>query len=219
MYERNGTVYLNINGQIQTISSHGVKHHAVPMMPKLSASKRFISYTLCNDKNNSCNMIVKEIASKREVVLEGAKELTWHSVIDILLYALSKEDKEHKSIESEIYLYDAQGMHLTQLTQSKEFVEINPIFSEEGDVIYCEEAKSKKLLFLVIAFMRAKDGFKPAWFYLLGWTSLLLATFLMYHFHFKDFTMFVGAFMEAVTLAWGLVYVSGFGVKSKCLKQ
>jgi len=150
VYEKNGTVYLNINGQIQTIASHGVKHHAVPMMPKLSASKRFISYTLCNDKNNSCDMIVKEIASKREIVLEGAKELNWHSGMDILLYALSKEDTEHNSIESEVYLYDAQGMHLTQLTQSKEFVEINPIFSEEGDVIYCEEAKSKKLLYFAL---------------------------------------------------------------------
>jgi len=27
--------------------------------------------------------------------------------------------------------------------------------------------------------------------------------------------MFVGVFIEAFMLAWGLVYVSGFGVKSK----
>ncbi len=70
------------------------------------------------------------------------------------------------------------------------------------------------LLFLLSAIIRIKNGFKPAWFYLLGWLGLLLCLFLMDFYHFSSFTMFVGVFIEAVMLAWGLVYVSGFGAKS-----
>jgi hypothetical protein len=71
------------------------------------------------------------------------------------------------------------------------------------------------LLYLITAILRIKDGFKPAWFYLFGWIGLLLAIFLQDYFHFKEFTMFIGVFVEAVMLAWGLVYVSGFGTKNK----
>ncbi len=66
------------------------------------------------------------------------------------------------------------------------------------------------LLFLLSAIIRIKNGFKPAWFYLLGWLGLLLCLFLMDFYHFSNFTMFIGVFIEAVMLAWGLVYVSGF---------
>ena len=497
VYEKNGTVYINLQGEPQKIVSHGAKHSSTLMMPKLSASKRFISYTLCNDKNNSCQMTVRNIASKQEVVLAEAKNVTWHPYLDVLLYAVSKSDNGHNFTQSEIYLYDIHGHSITQLTDSSEFIEINPIFSKDGNSIYCDDAKTNRLvyfslnggnrdtyisaikfyktpntlldieeikkrshlflpieeekrfceknmtywieieldkatksglyrtithpflfnknsfskkqlliknkeqgvtydinkkydisfnyeagidethyyfrlesyalstpflqgffkvekrkeqfyepnynevykaiiykllsaivigmilmsalytaiiyvyrrqkefiyytlmqvsmsllllttfrelfhsndyvglfsllvaffgtlftqaffktkeylpklnivlnfylvlivadmiwifddvllkynlygffglLFLVIAFIRAKDGFKPAWFYLLGWTGLLLATFLMYYFHFNNFTMFVGVFVEAVMLAWGLVYVSGFGVQKK----
>lgn len=66
------------------------------------------------------------------------------------------------------------------------------------------------LIYLIVAVIRIKDGFKPAWFYLLGWIGLLLSIFLQDYFHFHKFTMFTGVFVEAVMLAWGLVYVSGF---------
>jgi len=52
VYETNGTVYLNLKGKAQKIASHGAKHSTEPMIPKLSASKRFISYTLCDDNGS-----------------------------------------------------------------------------------------------------------------------------------------------------------------------
>jgi hypothetical protein len=62
------------------------------------------------------------------------------------------------------------------------------------------------LLFLLTAILRIKDGFKPAWFYLFGWIGLLLTIFLMDFYHMSNFLMYVGVFIEAVMLAWGLVF-------------
>jgi len=66
------------------------------------------------------------------------------------------------------------------------------------------------ILYLIIAIIRIKNGFKPAWFFLFGWIGLLLAIFVQDYFHFPPFTMFVGVFIEAVMLAWGLVFVGGY---------
>jgi hypothetical protein len=62
------------------------------------------------------------------------------------------------------------------------------------------------LLFLLTAILRIKDGFKPAWFYLFGWIGLLLTIFLMDFYHMSNFLMYVGVFIEAIMLAWGLVF-------------
>jgi len=63
------------------------------------------------------------------------------------------------------------------------------------------------LLYLLTAILRIKKGFTPAWFYLLGWTGLLGAIFLGDYFHIGSyFIMFVGVAIEAIMLAWALVY-------------
>jgi len=145
VYEINGTVYLNLKGKAQKIVSHGTKHSSEPMMPKLSASKRFISYTLCDD-NGSCLMRVRNIASKKEVILKDAEGVTWHPYDDVLLYALS-EDDGHNITQSEVYLYDANRNSITQLTDSSEFVETGPIFSKDGNTVYCDDAKTGRLVY------------------------------------------------------------------------
>jgi hypothetical protein len=147
VYERNGTVYINLQDKPQMIVSHGAKHGSTPMMPKLSASKRFISYVLCNDKNNSCHMTVRHIASKKEVILNEATNVTWHPQIDVLLYAVSKRDNEHNFTQSEVYMYDVHRQSITQLTDSSEFIETNPIFSKDGNTIYCDDAKTNRLVY------------------------------------------------------------------------
>ena len=145
VYETNGTVYINLNGKVQKIVSHGTKHGSEPMMPKLSASKRFISYTLC-DNNGSCLMRVRNIASKKEVILKDAEGVTWHPYDDVLLYALSKDDG-YNITQSEVYLYDANRNSITQLTDSSEFVETGPIFSKDGNTVYCDDAKTGRLVY------------------------------------------------------------------------
>jgi len=146
VYEVNGTVYINLNGKPQKIVSHGTTHSSIAMMPKLSASKRFISYILCDDKNSSCLMRVRDIASKKEVILKDAEGVTWHPYDDILIYALSKDDG-YKITQSEVYLYDANQNRITQLTDSSEFVEISPVFSKDGKRVYCDDAKTDRLVY------------------------------------------------------------------------
>ena len=133
-------------GKIQKIVSHGTKHSSEPMMPKLSASKRFISYTLCDD-NGSCLMSVRNLASKKEVILKDAVGVTWHPYAEILLYALSKSDDGYNFSQSEVYMYDANENSITQLTDSSEFIEINPIFSKDGNTVYCDDAKTNRLVY------------------------------------------------------------------------
>jgi len=148
VYESNGTVYLNLKGKDQKIASHGAKHSTEPMIPKLSASKRFISYTLCDD-NGSCLMRVRNIASKKEVILKDAVGVTWHPYDDVLLYALSKDDG-YNITQSEVYLYNANRNSITQLTDSSEFVETGPIFSKDGNTVYCDDAKTNRLVYFAL---------------------------------------------------------------------
>jgi len=145
VYESNGTVYINLKGKVQKIVSHGAKHSSEPMMPKLSASKRFISYTLCDD-NDSCLIRVRNIALNREVILKDAVDVAWHPHDDVLLYTLS-EDDGHNITQSEVYLYDANKNSITQLTDSSEFVETGPIFSKDGNTVYCDDAKTNRLVY------------------------------------------------------------------------
>ena len=64
------------------------------------------------------------------------------------------------------------------------------------------------VLFLVAGVIRIIQGSKIAWFYLIGWFFLILATFLMEYYYqsIPFYTFFLAAGMEAMMLAWGLTY-------------
>ncbi len=146
-YEENGTVYINFNGKPKAVASNGKKYHDMVMMPKLSASKTFISYTWCNEKTENCDVVVKNLRTDKEVVLESAGSVAWHPTQDVLVYDVADSDNGHNFTKSEVYLYRARENSTIQLTDTDDFVEINPIFSKDGNSIYCDDDKSNKLVF------------------------------------------------------------------------
>ena len=62
--------------------------------------------------------------------------------------------------------------------------------------------------YLIVAFLRLKQGFKPAKFFLIGWGALVLSLFLLEY--FEEFLVFnlllVGSPVEAILLAVALAY-------------
>jgi membrane-associated HD superfamily phosphohydrolase len=64
------------------------------------------------------------------------------------------------------------------------------------------------ILFLLASILRIVQGWRVAWFYLIGWLCLILATFLMEYFpnDVPFYTFYLGAGFEAIILAWGLAY-------------
>ncbi|HIP13959.1 MAG TPA: hypothetical protein EYG74_00540, partial [Sulfurimonas autotrophica] len=64
------------------------------------------------------------------------------------------------------------------------------------------------LLYLIIGYLRYKEGFKPAKFFLMGWSVLFFAVFFSeYTSHYDDIDfLLLGSTIEAILLAIGLAY-------------
>ena len=64
------------------------------------------------------------------------------------------------------------------------------------------------LYFLVVGFMRMRQGYKPARFYFLGWIALTLGILVVEHFEEMAYfdTMLLGSSIEAIFLAIALAY-------------
>ena len=62
--------------------------------------------------------------------------------------------------------------------------------------------------FLVLGFMRTRQGYKPARFYLIGWSALTLGVLVVEYFEAYAFfdTMLLGSTIEAIMLAIALAY-------------
>ncbi len=146
VYEQNSTVYVNLDGNPRAIASHGEKFEAVMMMPKLSASKEYIAYQWCDEKSNRCNVIVEHLATKTKNILEDAVSYSWHPKDELLVYDGVQKDDGHMLLESELFFYSPRRNIIVQLTDTIDFVEINPIFSEDGNHIYAEDEKTGRLL-------------------------------------------------------------------------
>ena len=147
VYEENGTVYINLDGKVKAIASHD-ENETIPMLPTLSASKEFISYTWCNPKTNSCDVIVKNLITNKEIILDDAGSVTWHPTRDILVYDVSVVGKKgYNFSKSEVYIYYVRGNNQIQLTDTSDFVEMNPIFSKDGNSIYCDDEKTNRLVY------------------------------------------------------------------------
>lgn len=146
-YEEMGTVYLNLDGYPKVIASNGKQYDSV-MLPKLSASKKYIAYQLCDNEYEGCVVVVEEIKSKKKKVLEGASSYTWHPKKDLLVYDGAQKDDGHAILESELFLFSPSENSITKLTDTKDLVETHPIFSKDGNSIYCAEEKTDRLLYL-----------------------------------------------------------------------
>ena len=146
VYEDNGTLFVNLDGEEKEIASQSAKYNSVLMMPKLSASKVHVAYTWCNEKSAECSVVVENISTKTKQLLKGAVSYSWHPEHEILIYdGLQKEDG-HAILESELFFFNIYARTIVQLTQSSNFVETSPIFSEEGADVYCADEKTGRLL-------------------------------------------------------------------------
>lgn len=148
VYEINGTVYTKLKGQEVAIASH--KRTNIVMIPKLSASKKYISYTLCSDTNNSCDLVVEYLPTHTKTFLGEAGSNSWHPQSDVLIYDTPTSDDGEVFARSEIYIYDSYRDAIVQMTDTPDFIEIDPIFSEDGRSVYCEDSKTNKLLYFSI---------------------------------------------------------------------
>jgi len=146
LYEENGTVYLNLEGQPKAIASNGEQYDGV-MLPKLSASKKHVVYQLCDDEHDGCVVIVEELETHKKKVLDDAVSYAWHPQRELLIYDGAQKDDGHAILESELFLYSPYENIITTLTDTKDFVETQPIFSEDGITIYCADEKTGKLLY------------------------------------------------------------------------
>jgi hypothetical protein len=168
VYEQNGTLYLNLEGTPKVIASHGEGYESAMMMPKLSASKEYVVYQLCNDKYDGCSVVLESLETKTKKVLEDVVSYAWHPKRDLLLYDGAQKDDGHAMLESEIFIFDVAGNAKVYLTDTDEFVESYPIFSEDGNSIYCSDEKTGKLLYIDMfvttrpSYIKALKMFKTA---------------------------------------------------------
>ena len=146
-YEETGTVYLNLDGYPKAIASNGKEYDSV-MLPKLSASKKYIVYQLCDNKYDGCVVMIEELKTNKKRVLEDASSYTWHPKKDLLVYDGAQKDDGHSILESELFLFSPYENSITELTNTKNFVETQPIFSKDGNAIYCADEKTDRLLYL-----------------------------------------------------------------------
>jgi len=145
VYEEDSTVYVNLNGTPKEIAS---QKDSTPMIPKLSASKRFIAYQWYDEKSQRYEVVVENLQTKEKETLENASSYTWHPYYDVLVYDVSQDDDGHNLLKSEIYLFQPYKNTIVQLTDTNEFVETHPIFSEDGNDVYSDDAKTGRLLYI-----------------------------------------------------------------------
>ncbi len=146
-YEENGTLYVNLDGNPKAIAS---QKDTTPMIPKLSASKQFIAYQWYDEKNQQYEVIVENLKTRKKEVLKDAISYSWHPSLDMLLYDGSQKDDGHNLLESELYIFQPLVNLIVKLTDTKEFVETSPIFSKDGSSVYCDDAKTGRLLYFNI---------------------------------------------------------------------
>ena len=147
VYEENATVYVNLDGHPKVIAYETPEYESMSMMPKLSASKKHVVYQLCAKEHDGCVVVVEEISTKKKTILKDASSYTWHPTRELLVYDGAQKDDGHVMLESDIFFYSPLENSIVELTNSSDFVEMHPVFSEDGDDIYCEDEKTGKLLY------------------------------------------------------------------------
>jgi len=166
VYEENATVYVNLDGHPKAIASETPEYESMAMMPKLSASKKHVVYQFCAKEYDGCVVVVEEISTKKRHILKDASSYTWHPDRELLIFDGAQKDDGHAILESELFLYYPYENSITTLTDTKDFVETHPIFSEDGNEVYCTDEKTGKLLhFNLFAIVYVESLIKGVKFY------------------------------------------------------
>jgi hypothetical protein len=136
VYQENDNIYLNIDGERQRITDNKGKYY----MPSLSPSNNYLTFY-----EISKGIFIQNLINGSSINLGMGSHIYWHPNRDIFLFDISKDDGENITA-SDIYLYDVVENKKINLTNTPNIIEEKAIFSEDGEFIFYQDNKTKKII-------------------------------------------------------------------------
>jgi len=141
VYQDGNQIFLNVDGEHKKISVGKDEYY----MPMLSSTKSYLSY------EDSDGIIIQNTIDESIVKLgDDASNVSWHPYKELLVFVRTKDDGASLTA-SEVYLYDIVNKKETALTHTKNRIETDPIFSEDGTKIYAKDDSTEEIIVLNVA--------------------------------------------------------------------
>jgi len=136
VYQDNNQIFLNIDGEHKKISVGKDEYY----MPMLSSSKSYLSY------EDSDGIIIQNTMDASIIKLgDDASNVSWHPNKELIVFVRTKDDGASLTA-SEVYLYDIVNKKETAVTHTKNCIETDPIFSEDGSKIYTKDDSTEEII-------------------------------------------------------------------------